>query len=185
MNVKLKKRDMPLKKNLLLLVFTLITGTMIAQYHHNAGINYHFVGGTAISANYNMRLNLFGKNNWRLALEANPHLGAAINSYDSDGFYPFFQVNGGLATHIGMGSSFDVLRYTGYAIRAGGALYNLASPGDENAIQNGILIGGNYKFQTENLRTFSFQINGIYPLNTDTPEKFIIQAGINYHFGLY
>jgi hypothetical protein len=173
------------KKNFLTLLLVFTIGILSAQYHHNFGLNYHYVGGTAISGNYNMRLNLFGKNNWRFAFEANPHLGAALNSYNSDGFYPFFQVNGGLATHIGMGSSFDVLRYTGYAIRGGGSLYNLAPFSEENAIQYGVLVGGDYKFQTENLRTFSFQINAVYPLNPETPNNFIIQAGINYHFGLY
>lgn len=184
-NVMHSKTILMKQSNWITLIFVFISTFSFAQFHHNAGMNYHYLGGTAITANYNARLNLFGRNNWRLGLETTPHIGAATNSYLSDSFYPFFQMNGALATHVGMGSSFDVLRYTGYSIRAGAALYNLASPGNENAIENGILIGGDYKFQTENLRTFSFQLNAIYPLNPDTPNNFIISAGLNYHFGLY
>jgi hypothetical protein len=166
------------------LFLTIFSAKAQIHIHKNAGINYHYISGTAVSANYNLRLNLFGANNWRIGLALNPHVGAGLDSKISNDLFPFVMIPVNLEYHQGMGSSFDVLRYKGIGIRGGGTIYNLANFDVTDALQQGVLLGGDYKFQNKNLNTFSVQFNAIYPISGNL-DFLMATLGLNYHFGLY
>lgn len=155
-----------------------------AGFHKNVGLNYHYIHGSAATLNYNIRANLFGKNNWNVALAINPHLGAGLDSKISEELFPFFMVPLTLEFHNGMGANYDVLRYKGYSFRLGAAAYNYANFDHPEFFQYGVLIGGDYKFQNGRLNTFSLQWNVVYPIETGL-DFMMLGVGFNYHFGLY
>jgi hypothetical protein len=156
--------------------------------HKNFGLNYHQVYyNNAVSLNYNLRWNLIGKNQWNGALAFNPHFGALFLNNPT----PFIFLPLNLEYHKGMGANFDVLKYRGYSYRLGASLFNtkgLENNNDlskiANLIQYGPLIGGDYKFQSTQLKTFSLQWNIVYSIPMGINHSFM-QLGVNYHFGYY
>ena len=152
--------------------------------HKNIGLNYHQIYfNNAISVNYNLRWNFTGKNDWNTALAINPHLGALFVNNPS----PFIFLPINIEYHKGMGANFDVLKYRGYSYRIGTGLYNsdIIKPSNINTLRNfiqyGPLIGGDYKFQTSQLKTFSLQWNVVYSIPNGLNHSFI-QFGLNYQF---
>lgn len=159
-----------------------------AVVHKNIGLNYHQIYySSATSLNYNFRWNVLGKNNWNGALAINPHFGALFLNNPT----PFVLIPLNFEYHSGMGANFDVLKYRGYSYRVGACTYNSSLfPSSinlndiKNSINYGALIGGDYKFQTTQLKTFSFQWNIIYSIPFGIHQS-LIQIGLNYHFGYY
>jgi hypothetical protein len=170
-------------------ILILITQTFVIKSvtHKNIGLNYHQIYyNSAVSVNYNLRWNIIGKNQWNGSIAINPHFGTLFLNNPSP--FVFLPIN--LEYHSGMGANFDVLKYKGFSYRFGAGVYNSAGiinnnlSNINNLIQYGPLIGGDYKFQTSQLKTFSLQWNIAYSIPKGINNSFI-QIGLNYHFGYY
>ena len=181
-----------LKTILLIVGISLVTQLHAGkiQYHHSAGLGGAWQGSIGGFGKYNARLNLFGNDTWTISLSTSPSIGAEIQRPDQDAFRPFFFLPSTADFNWGMGSSFDCLRYRGYSVKLGLAPSSFAAF-DKSLFSRNIksvpaYIAADFKFQTKNLRTFSFEVGAfVTQMNNSYLEDIGVNYSFNYFFGLY
>lgn len=183
---------MNLKKSLFItgLCFGFLSKAGSIQFHQGVGIGGGWQESLGGFAKYNARLNIFGTETWTVSFSASPILGGEIQRPDQNAFRPYFLMPSTTDFNWGMGSSRDCLRYRGYSLKIGVAPSTFATF-DKAIFSRNIksvpgYISTNYKFQTKNLKTFSFEIGGIITQkNQSYLNDFGIIASFNYLFGIY
>lgn len=177
-----------------LLIFCLFIGfSSIAggfQFHHGFGVGGGWQESMGGFAKYNARLNLYNNETWSLSISGSPSFGAEINRPDQNAFRPFAFIPMTADFNWGMGSSFDCLRYKGYSFKIGLAPSTFATMDKEILNDNfksvPAYVAVDFKFQTKNLRTFSFELGGFATqMNQSYLNDFGVLASFNYYFGIY